>query len=119
MVLPAVLRDPAFDPEQARRRDGDVRGDHRAGVPALARYRQDAFVEISAAGQAVLLDLRRGLRAARLSRRTAAGRHLCDRWPYPHLLLLRLLPDRAAAALPHRDAAAGAELDRRRRACQI
>ena len=31
MVLPAVLRDPAFDPEQARRRHRDVRGDHRAG----------------------------------------------------------------------------------------
>jgi hypothetical protein len=40
MVLPAVLRDPAFDPEQARRRDGDVRGDHRAGLPAVARQRQ-------------------------------------------------------------------------------
>jgi len=37
MVLPAVLRDPALDPEQARRRDRDVLGDHRAGVPALAR----------------------------------------------------------------------------------
>ena len=37
MVLPAVLRDPALDPEQARRRDRDVLGDPRAGVPALAR----------------------------------------------------------------------------------
>ncbi len=44
MVLPAVLRDPALDPEQARRRDRDVLGDHRAGIPALARYRQNAFV---------------------------------------------------------------------------
>ena len=57
--------------------------DHHAGVPALARYRQDPLVEISSAGQAVLLDLRRGLRPARLSRRAAAGRHLCDRRPHP------------------------------------
>ena len=54
--------------------------------------------------------------AARLSRRPAAGRHLCDRRPHPDLLLLRLFPDRAAAAEPDRDAAAGAEFDRRRRA---
>src|SRR6201996_7716071 len=111
MVLPAVLRDPAFDPEQARGRDRDVLGDRRAGVLALARQRQDAFVEISAARQAVLLDLRRGLRAARLSRRTAAGRHLCDRRPHPDGLLLRLLPDHPAAAGPDRDAASAAELD--------
>src|SRR5580704_7941524 len=41
MVLPAVLRDPALDPEQARRGDRDVLGDRRAGIPALARYRTD------------------------------------------------------------------------------
>jgi hypothetical protein len=35
--LPAVLRDPAFDPEQARRRRRDVRRDRHPGVPALAR----------------------------------------------------------------------------------
>ena len=35
------------------------------------------------------------------------------------VLLLRLFPDRAAAALPDRDAAAGAEFDRRRRAGQV
>ena len=98
MVLPAVLRDPALDPEQARRRDRDVLGDPRAGVPALARYRQDQVVEVSSAGEAVLLDLRHRLRAARLSRRAAAGRHLCDRRPHPDLLLLRLFPDPAAAA---------------------
>ena len=119
MVLPAVLRDPALDPEQARRRDRDVLGDHRAGVPALARQRQDPVVEISAAGQAVLLDLRPRLRAARLSRRAAAGRHLRDRRPRPDRLLLRLFPDPAAAAEPDRNAAAGAELDRRRRAGEV
>src|ERR1700761_3690236 len=113
MVLPAVLRDPAFDPEQARGRGRDVLGDRGAGVPALARQRQDPVVEISPAGQTVLLDLCRDLRAARLSRRTAAGRHLCGRRPRPDGLLLRLLPDPAAAVEPDRDAAAAAELDRR------
>ena len=39
-----------------------------------------------------------------------------DRRPCPDLLLLRLFPDRAAAAQPDREAAAGAEVDRRRRA---
>ena len=94
----------------------DVRRDHHPGVPALARQRQDPLVEISPAGEAVLLDLRRGLRPARLSRRAAAGRHLRDRRPHPDLLLLRLFPDPAAAAEPDREAAAGAEFDRRRRA---
>ena len=56
--------------------------------------------------------------AARLSRRAAAGGHLCDPRPHLHVLLLRLLPDRAAAAQPHRDAASDAELDCRRRARQ-
>src|ERR1700744_4219461 len=113
MVLPAVLRDPALDPEQAGRRYRDVLCDHRAGIPALARYRQNPFVEISSAGQAVLLDLRRGLRALGLSRRAAAGRHLCDRRPDPDRLLLRLLPDPAAAIEPDRNSEAASELDRR------
>ena len=39
MVLSAVLRDPALDPEQARRRGRDVRRDPDPGVPALARHR--------------------------------------------------------------------------------
>src|SRR5579863_10607844 len=112
MVLPAVLRDPAFDPEQTRGRDRDVLGDRRAGVPALARQRQDALVEVPAARQAVLLDLRRGVRVARLSRRPAAGRHLRHRRTYPYRLLLRLLPDPAAAVVADRDAAADSEFDR-------
>ena len=51
------------------------------------------------------------LHRARLSRLEAAGGHLRDRRPHPHVLLLRLLPDRAAAALADRDAARRAELD--------
>src|SRR5271169_6315803 len=114
MVLSAVLRDPALDPEQARRRDRDVLGDHRAGIPALARYRENQIVQIPSAGEAVLLDFRRRLRALGLSRRATAGRHLCGCRAYPYLLLLRLFPDPAAALEPDRKAADDPELDRRR-----
>ena len=55
--------------------------------------------QVSPAGQAVLLDLRHRLRAARLSRRAAARRHLCDRRPHPDLLLLRLFPGRCCRCL--------------------
>ena len=113
MVLPAVLRHPPLDPEQACGRRGDVRRDRHPGVPALARQRQNALVEVPSAGQAVLLDVRGRLHRARLSRRTAAGRHLCDRRPYPDLPLLRLFPDPAALVEPDREAASGAEFDRR------
>ena len=53
--------------------DCDVFGDPRSGVPAMARYSQDALVQVSSAGEAVLLDIRRGLhfcRAMKRSRRT-------------------------------------------------
>ena len=106
-------------PNKLGRRDRDVLGDRRAGVPALARYRTDALVQISPAGEAVLLDLRRRLRAAGLSRRAAAGRHLCDRRAHPDRLLLRLFPDPAAAPEPDRNAEANSELDRRRCAGEI
>jgi len=111
-VFPAVLRDPALDPEQARGRDRDVLGDHRAGVPALARHGQDPVLQISPAGEAVLLDLRRHLRPLGLSGRAAAGGRLCHPRAHPDRLLLRLLPDRDAVTLTHRDAACAAELDR-------
>ena len=52
----AILRS---DSEQARRRHRDVLGDPRAGVPAMARYRENQIVQISSAGETVLLDLRR------------------------------------------------------------
>src|SRR6201998_4856472 len=116
MVLSAVLRDPALDPEQTRRRDGDVLGDHRAGVPALARYRSDALIQISSAGETVLLDVRRRLRAAGIPRRATARGHLRDRRAYPDGLLLRLFPDPAAAPEPDRNAEAAAQFDRRCRA---
>ncbi len=98
-------------PEQARGRRRDVLLDPAAGVPALARQRQDALLQVSPAGQAVLLDVRVRLYRARLSRLQAAGGHLCHPRPHPHVLLFRLLADRAAAARPDRDAAPRAELD--------
>src|SRR5271169_467335 len=104
MVLSAILCDPALDPEQTRRRDRDVLGDPRAGVPALARYGEDALVQISAARETVLLDLCGRLRALGLSRRAAARRHLCDCGAYLDGLLLRIFPDPAAASEPDRKA---------------
>src|SRR5258705_9263221 len=116
MVLPAVLRDPAQHSEQACRRGRDVLGDPGAGVPAVARYREDEIVQISPAGEAVLLDLRHRLRAAGLAWRQAARRHLRECRARPDLLLLRLFPDPAAAAEPDRKAEDDSEFDRRRRA---
>ena len=108
VVLPAVLRDPALDPEQACGRDRDVLGDHRAvrscrGSTA-AKTRSSKYRPLA---KRVLLDLpRHRLRSARLSRRAGrAGRHLCDcRLQGPYRLLLRLFPGTAAAAEPDRDA---------------
>ena len=71
-------------PNKLGRRGRDVRRDPDPGVPALARQRQDQVVELSPAGQAVLLDLRRRLpRCSAGSARKPAGRHLRDRRPHP------------------------------------
>src|SRR5207253_1770435 len=72
MVLPAILRDASQYSEQARRRGRDVLLDPDTGVPAMARYCQDQVIQISSAGQAVLLDLRRRRGAAWLARWQAA-----------------------------------------------
>ena len=91
MVLPAVLRDPARDPEQAAGRDRAVRLDRDPGLPALARHLEGALGALPAAVPAVLLDLRGRLRRARLARRQAAGGRLRHRLAHPHRLLLRAL----------------------------
>ncbi len=61
MVLSAVLRHSARDPEQASRRDraGDL--DHRSCLLAVARYLARALGELSAAVPAVPIDLLRGV----------------------------------------------------------
>ena len=83
MVLPAVLRDPALDPEQARRRGRDVRRDPDPGVPALARQRKDHDRRSIARWRSSSSGSSSWSASARLSRRAAAGRHLCDRRPHP------------------------------------
>src|SRR5215813_15159087 len=111
MVLPAVLRDPALDPEQAPGRDRAVLLDHHPRVPALARHLAGEVGDLPAALQAVLLAVRRGLHRTGLARLEAAGRRLCGDLAPAHGLVLHPLPRGAAAARPVRDAAAGAELD--------
>ncbi len=106
-----ILRDPARDPEQARRRDGDVRVDRGACVPAVARSRQDSLCEVSSAVQAVLLDFCDHLHRSRLVGREARGRRLCDRLADSHRVVLHSLPGRAAAALLLREAVGDAGVD--------
>ena len=55
MVLPAVLRDPARGPEQARRRDPDVLGGDHPGLRALARHVAGPLVQLPADLPPVLL----------------------------------------------------------------
>ncbi len=116
MVPAAVLRDPALDPLQARRRDRDVR---RAGgpvLPAVARHLEGPLGRLPPGLQGVLLDLRAGLRRSRLGRLAAAGGLGGHHRPHPDDLLLRALPHHSAAARHLRDAAAAAEFDLGRRA---
>ena len=83
MVLPAVLCDPALDPEQAARRDGPVRLDRHSRLPAVARHLAGALGDLSAALSAILLDLRHRMRrllAGWLGSKPRGGR-LRDRSP--------------------------------------
>ena len=116
MVLPALLRHPARDPGQARRRHRHVRLDHRARARALARHLEGALGGVPADLQAVLLGLGLRLLPPRLARRKAPGGRLRDRGADRHRLLLRAFPGADAAARHLRAAAAAAGLDRRQRA---
>ena len=111
MVLPAVLRDPARDPEQAPRRDRARRLDPDPRVPAVARYLEGALGALPAALSAVLLGVRDRLHRARLARLEAAGRQLRAVRAHLHGLLLRLFPDHPAGARHDREDQAAAELD--------
>src|SRR5690349_20837886 len=111
MVLPAVLRDPARDPEQADGRHRAVLFDRRVGVPAMARYLEGALGALPPALQAVLLGAGRDLHRSRLSRLAAGGRNLRDRGAHPHLLLLPAFPRDPARARLFRNAEAAAEID--------
>ncbi len=80
MVLSAVLRDPARDPEQAPRRDWrSPRAIVVARLPAVARYVARALGELSADLPAVPVHLLRRRHRAWLSRIAGADRRLCDR----------------------------------------
>ena len=59
MVLPAVLRDPACDPQQAPRRHRAVRGDRRLRLPALARHLAGEVGALPSGLSGVLLAVRR------------------------------------------------------------
>src|SRR5580704_14105040 len=111
MVLSAVLRDPALDPEQAARRLRVVWLYRYLGVLALARYLARQIGALPAAVPPVLLAVRDRLCGLGLARHKAAGRHLRDPGAHPYLLLFRILPDRAAAARHFRENQAAAEFD--------
>jgi ubiquinol-cytochrome c reductase cytochrome b/c1 subunit len=104
MVLPAVLRHPARDPEQACsacRARASARSSLLAFLPWLdtSRVRSANYRPLY---RQFLIDLLcRGDRA-RLSRFAAAGGRLCDRGAHPHGLLFRLLLHHPAAARPVR-----------------
>src|SRR5204863_2067903 len=109
MVLPAILRDPARDSEQAGGRGRDVWLHFHPLFPAVARHVAREIRDLPASLQAVLLGLRTGVPRAWLSRLAARRRRLRNRGAHPHRLLLYSLPDHLPAAWTDRDAAATAE----------
>src|SRR5258706_5914066 len=113
MVLPALLRHPALDPEQAARRHRDVQLDPGAVHPALARPLAGAQRELPPDLQVAVLGVPLRLRGARLGRRAPAGRRVPRRSfggdrPHLHLLLLLPLPHPGARARDLRAAATAA-----------
>ena len=111
MVLPAILRHPALYPEQAAGRLRAVRFDPDPRFPALARHLEGALGALPAVVQAVLLAVRDRGGGLGLARLQAAGGHLCRALAHLHVLLLRLFPDRPAAARHLREDQAAAEFD--------
>src|SRR5262249_57190808 len=88
VVLPALLRDPARDPEQTARRDRDVLVDPPAVLRSLARHLAGALGQIPAGLQVVLLALHRVGRRAGISRLQAPRGFLCAVGAPLHRLLL-------------------------------
>src|SRR5271167_3083377 len=111
MVLTAVLRHSARDPEQASRRHRACIVDRASRVPALARHLTRTLGELSPALPAVPDRLLPRCGRARLSRLAAAGGWLRDRSAHPHRLLLRVPADHPAVAWAVRDDEAAPELD--------
>src|SRR5215467_14167596 len=113
MVLPAVLRDPACDPEQALRRDSARRLDPHPRIPSVARYLESALGALSSALSPVLLGVRDRVRRSRLAGWQAPGRQLRAGRAHLHGLLLRLFPGDSAGARQGGKNQAAAELDLR------
>src|SRR5690606_9094391 len=113
MVLPAVLRDPARGPEQARWRAADVRLDRGAVHPAMARPLAGAQRALPAGLPAVLLAAAGRLHRARLDLREPAGWLVPARRPDRDDLLLRPFPGHPAAVEQAGTAAAAAGQHRR------
>src|ERR1700722_15005786 len=90
MVLSAVLRDLARDPEQAHRRLRARACDRVARLLAMARYVAGALGELPAAVPAVFTSLLHRRDRAWLSRVAGAVRRLCDRGANSDHLLFRL-----------------------------
>ena len=74
VVHAALLRDPAGDPGQVRRRGGHVRRDRRAVRPAVAGHVAGALDALPADDEGLLPDLPGGRCRSRLVRRQDAGR---------------------------------------------
>ena len=98
VVFPALLRDPARDPEQAARRHRPVLGGDYPGGLALARLFEGEVGALSALVRQGVLGLRRGRRRPRLSRLPAGGRRLSDRGAGADGLLFLPLPRAFARA---------------------
>ena len=109
MVLPAVLRDPARHPEQARSASSRC----SASIAILVFV---PWLDTSRVRSAIFRPLYRqffwifvaGRHRPRLSRLAAAGRRLRHRRAHPDRLLLRPLPHHPAAPRPDREAEAAA-----------
>src|SRR5262249_51632214 len=96
MVLPAVLRHPAIDPEQVAGRDSTFRFDRRVSPPAVARHIARQVGAVPAALCEILLAVCDRLHWPWLARHQVAGRNLFDLVTLADLLLLRIFPARAA-----------------------
>ena len=114
MVFPAVLRDPAgvhlqlpVDPGQAVGRDGDVRLDPAAVLPAVARYLAGALGQLPADVPQVLLGAggRRGACSAICGQAepntwVVLGSQICAAYYFAHFLIILPIVSRIERPLP-------------------
>src|SRR5262249_28792530 len=111
MVLPAVLRDPPLDSEQAHGCHCVIFVHRGAGFHPLARYFACALGSLSPAVQAILLAVGDRLHWPRMARLETARGHLRHPFARVYGLLLRVLLNHHAAARHFRENQAAAEFD--------